>query len=37
MVQQTALERWQTDLANCEVTPETIWPIAKSFIKGGVP
>jgi hypothetical protein len=24
-------------LANCEVTPEAIWPIVKLFIKRGVP
>jgi hypothetical protein len=27
-----ALERWETKLANTELTPPTIWPIAKSLI-----
>jgi hypothetical protein len=31
------LERWETNLANCEVTPQAIWPIAKSLIKRGGP
>jgi hypothetical protein len=37
MVRQRALERWERELANYEVTPEEIWSIAKSFIKRGVP
>jgi hypothetical protein len=37
MVQKGALERWETKLANCEVTPQTIWPIAKSLIKRSGP
>jgi hypothetical protein len=27
------LERWETQLANCEVTPQAIWPIAESLSK----
>jgi hypothetical protein len=33
MVRKRALERWETNLGNCEVTPEAIWPIAKSLSK----
>jgi hypothetical protein len=35
MVLKRALERWETKLANCEVTPQAIWPIVKSLIKRG--
>jgi hypothetical protein len=28
-----ALERWETELTNCEVTHQVIWPIAKSLTK----
>jgi hypothetical protein len=28
-----ALERWETTIGNCEVTPQVIWPIVKSLIK----
>jgi hypothetical protein len=35
MVWKRALERWETKLVNCEVTPQTIWPIAKSLTKRG--
>jgi hypothetical protein len=31
MTQKKALERWETVLANTEVTPQAIWPIAKSL------
>jgi hypothetical protein len=31
------LERWETELANCEVTPQAIWAIAKSLTKRGGP
>jgi hypothetical protein len=34
MVRRRAVERWETKLANCEVTPQAIWPIAKSSQKG---
>jgi hypothetical protein len=33
MVRKRALERWETKLANCEVTPQAIWPIAKFLTK----
>jgi hypothetical protein len=26
-------ERWKTDLANCDITLQTVWPIAKSLTK----
>jgi hypothetical protein len=26
-LQKTALKRWETTLANCEVTPQAMWPI----------
>jgi hypothetical protein len=32
-----ALESWETKSANCEVTPQAIWPIAKSLTKRGEP
>jgi hypothetical protein len=32
-----ALERWETKLANCEVTPQAVWPIAKSHSKIDIP
>jgi hypothetical protein len=28
-----ALERWETNINNSEVTPQAIWPIAKSLLK----
>jgi hypothetical protein len=31
MIWKSALERWETKLVNCKVTPQAIWPIAKSF------
>jgi hypothetical protein len=31
MTRKKALERWEYKLANTEVTPQTIWPIAKSL------
>jgi hypothetical protein len=34
-VRKRALERWETNLANCEVTPQAIWPTAKSLTKRG--
>jgi hypothetical protein len=37
MVQKRALERWETKLANCKVTPQAVWPIAKSVTKRGTP
>jgi hypothetical protein len=32
-----ALERWETKLANTELTPPAIWPIAKSFTNRDLP
>jgi hypothetical protein len=37
MVWKRALERWEPKLANCEVTHQAIWPIAKSLTKWGGP
>jgi hypothetical protein len=37
MVRKRVLGRWETELANCEVTPQAIWPIAKSITKRGGP
>jgi hypothetical protein len=37
MVRKRALERWETKLANCEVTPQAVWPVAKSLTKEGGP
>jgi hypothetical protein len=34
---ENALVRWKTKLTNCEVTPQAIWPIAKSLTKRGGP
>jgi hypothetical protein len=31
MTRKKALERWETKLANTELTPQAIWPISKSF------
>jgi hypothetical protein len=33
MVRKIILERWETKLVICEVTPKAIWPIAKSLTK----
>jgi hypothetical protein len=33
MTREKALERWETKISNTEVTPQAIWPIAKSLIK----
>jgi hypothetical protein len=30
-------KRWETKKENCEVTPQAIWPIAKSLTKRGEP
>lgn len=35
MIQERAFERWKTKMANCEVTPQAIWPIERSLIKRG--
>jgi hypothetical protein len=28
-----ALERWETKVGNCEVTPQVLWPVMKSLMK----
>jgi hypothetical protein len=33
MVRKIELERRETKVANCELTPQAIWPISKSFLK----
>jgi hypothetical protein len=33
MTRKKALERWETKIRNAEVTPQAIWPIAKSLLK----
>jgi hypothetical protein len=33
MTCKKALERWETKIGNVEVTPQAIWPIAKSLVK----
>jgi hypothetical protein len=33
MTHKKALERWETQINNNEVTPQAIWPIAKSLLK----
>jgi hypothetical protein len=37
IARKRALERWETEIENCEVTPQVIWPIAKSLTKKGRP
>jgi hypothetical protein len=37
MSRRKALERWETKIANTDVTPQVIRPITKSFIKRGGP
>jgi hypothetical protein len=36
-IRKRALERWETNLANCEVTPREIWPIENFLTKRGAP
>jgi hypothetical protein len=33
MTRQKALEGWETEARYCEVTPQALWPIAKSLMK----
>jgi hypothetical protein len=33
MICRKALERWEMKIENCEVTPQAVWPIAKSLMK----
>jgi hypothetical protein len=37
MVRKRALEKWETKLENCKITPQAIWPITKSLQKRGGP
>jgi hypothetical protein len=37
MTRKRALDRWETKIENCEVTPQAIWHIAKSLTKSGEP
>jgi hypothetical protein len=33
MTHRKAFEWWETKVGNCEVTPQALWPIVKSFMK----
>jgi hypothetical protein len=33
LTRRKALERWENKIGYCEVTPQAIWPIAKSLMK----
>jgi hypothetical protein len=33
MTGRKALEWWETKVGNCEVTPQALWPTAKSLMK----
>jgi hypothetical protein len=33
MTRRKALERWETKVGNCEVTPQDLWFIAKPLLK----
>jgi hypothetical protein len=35
IARKRALERWETEIENREITPQAIWPIAKSHTKRG--
>jgi hypothetical protein len=37
MTRNKALERWKAKIKSAEVTPQAIWPIAKSLRKKGGP
>jgi hypothetical protein len=37
MTHKMALEQWETEVRNYEVTPQTVWPIAKSLLKKNGP
>jgi hypothetical protein len=37
MTRRDALERWETEIGNCEVTAQDLWPIAKSLMKRNGP
>jgi hypothetical protein len=27
------LERWEMKIENCDITPQAVWPVVKSFMK----
>jgi hypothetical protein len=33
MTHRNGLEQWEKKVGNCEVTPQALWPIAKSLRK----
>jgi hypothetical protein len=33
MIRRKVLERWKTKIANTDVTPLALWPVAKSLMK----
>jgi hypothetical protein len=33
MTRRKALEQWETKAGNCGVTPQAVWPLAKSLMK----
>lgn len=37
MTQRQKLERWETRIGSSDVTPQAIWPLAKSLMKRGRP
>jgi hypothetical protein len=37
MTGKRALEQWETKIANCDVTPQAIWPVAKFLTNRGRP
>jgi hypothetical protein len=37
IARKRALELWETKIENCGITPQAIWPIAKSLTKRGEP
>jgi hypothetical protein len=37
MIRKKTFEQWETKLENTEVTPQAIWPIAKSLINRDEP
>jgi recombination DNA repair RAD52 pathway protein len=37
MARKKALRGWETKLGNCEVTPQALWPIAKSLMERNRP
>jgi hypothetical protein len=37
MIRKKTLEQWETKLANTELTPKAIWPVAKSLTNSNGP